>query len=162
MTPLRTRTVLRVRVVAGLALLPLLLSRVVEWRGSSSGLEIATSNQQWARLAPAIVIAAAALYLLYWLRIRPHGHRARTPMLLLAALATLAVVDGAILGPTNDLWLYVAIVAGCALPPRRAVPAVLLITVGADRRSHRPVHDRPLQPARPLGPALRPALRGHR
>jgi hypothetical protein len=29
-------------------------------------------------------------------------------MLLLAALATLAVVDGAILGPTNDLWLYVA------------------------------------------------------
>jgi two-component system sensor histidine kinase DesK len=145
MTPLQTRTVRRVRVVAGLGLLPLLLSTVVQLRGSSSGLEITTSNQAWTPLAPAIVVASAMLYVLYWVKVWPHEHGARTPMLLLAAMATLAVVDAVIFGPTNDLWLYVAVVAGCALPPRRAVAAVLLITVAATAATLLPLGSRPGQ-----------------
>jgi two-component system sensor histidine kinase DesK len=46
-------------------------------------------------------------------------------------------------GPTNDVWLYVAIVAGCALRPRFAVPAVLLVTAAANAAMFLPVGERP-------------------
>jgi signal transduction histidine kinase len=127
-TPTRTRTVVLVRVVAGLALLPLVLSVITLGHGPVATTAVTTASYaRWTPLQSVIVISAGVLYLLYWLRIWPHEHGTRAATACLAAVAALAVVDEAAFRSVDDLWLYAAIVAGCALRPRLAVPAVLLI-----------------------------------
>jgi two-component system sensor histidine kinase DesK len=126
-TPSRRRTVVLVRVVAGLTLLPLILSVITPWHSSINTTAVTTAS--YARGSPfqsAVVIAAGALYLGYWLRIWPHEHATRAAAACLAALSALAIVDEAGFGSIN-LWLYVVIVVGVVLRTRLAVSAVLLI-----------------------------------
>ncbi|GIH19536.1 sensor histidine kinase [Rugosimonospora africana] len=126
-TPPRARTVVLVRVVAGLALLPLILSVVTPGHGSISTTAVTTeTDAHWTPFQSVIVVSAGALYLLYWLRIWPHERVTRTVTACLTALAALAVVDEAVFRSVN-LWLYTVVVVGAALRPRVAVPAVLLI-----------------------------------
>jgi signal transduction histidine kinase len=123
----RRRTVVLVRMVAGLALLPLILSVVTPWHGSISATAVTTaSHSRWSPYQSAIVVTAGALYLLYWLWIWPHEDTTRSAAICLAALSALAVVDEAAFGSIN-LWLCTVIVTGVVLRPRLAVPAVLLI-----------------------------------
>jgi two-component system sensor histidine kinase DesK len=126
-TPSRRRTAVLVRVVAGLTLLPLILSVITPWHGSISTTAVTTASYaRWSPFQSAVVISAGALYLGYWLRIWPHEHATRAAAAYLAALSTLAIVDEAVFRSIN-LWLYAVIVVGVVLRPRLAVPAVLLI-----------------------------------
>jgi signal transduction histidine kinase len=124
--PSRRRTVVLVRVAAGLTLVPLILSVITPWPGPIGTTAVTTASYgRWSPVQPAVVIVAGALYLGYWLRIWPHEHATRAAAACLAALSGLAVVDEAAFRSIN-LWLYAVIVGGVVLRPRLAVPAVLL------------------------------------
>jgi signal transduction histidine kinase len=134
----RRRTVALVRVVAGLTLLPLILSVITPWHGPISTTAVtAASYAGWSSLQSAVVVSAGALYLGYWLTIWPHEHATRAGAACLAALCALAVIDEAGFR-SIDPWLYAVIVGGVVLRPRLAVPAVLLVAAATTFVTLRP------------------------
>src|ERR1700716_3999324 len=129
----RVRTVVLVRVLAGLSLVPLLLSELLLWRATETkpGGAIAGRAQDIAWLNPVLAVLVAALYLVYWLIIWPDRRAIGTEALLVAGMVGLATGSELVFGPSNNMWLFVMIIAGCSLRPRWAVPAILLLAVVA-------------------------------
>jgi signal transduction histidine kinase len=150
------RVILLVRVLAVLSLAPLLVqlyvSLFVTRLGSLAGVVAARSgvlaDRQW--LLP-ILLLALLLYVWYWLRIWPM----RPPWVggVVAGMATLAALSQVSGGLGGDLWMYAAVVAGCALRPRWAAPVLILMATAM--AALLVLH---AQLAISRGPALSPAI----
>lgn len=133
MTNRSARTVLLVRALAGLSLVPLLLVELSlsQVGNVQPGAAIHTQPVQLLWLDPVVAALIVALYLLYWFVVWPDRRTTRVGLLLVAGMAGLATGYEALFGPSNNLWLYVVIVSGNVLRPRWAVPAVLLMAAVA-------------------------------
>jgi signal transduction histidine kinase len=111
-----------VRIVATLSLLVLIVPNATLL--TSRVPPVVAPFGSWA--SQAVVLPVVVLYLLYWLRIWPGGTGSGVKVLLVVMVLLAGL--GQIVAPlsvTNDLWLYPAVVAGCVLPTRWAIAAVI-------------------------------------